>query len=523
MKRDGKDTNYFLNGQHKSYFFLFNFSSVCVCFGKNYVSLQAGMKYLFTLISLMATLMAVACSDGKGCRCEAEGLMQVPDEGYVMLEDGHFTVDGEVWFPKMMNYKAGMREVDGRLEVVPADFYTGHSVREHFDTIASWGFDAVRICLNAVEPREDTSAMFAAMRRVVMQADSAGLRVMLLLPPPFKGYWRDYDAGLMRCLSDLPALWAYDLMNEPLYFDPKPKRSKREAVREVCRWRSIVRSNAPHQLFTIGLSEPIEVFRWDPSLLPVDFVEIHTYHPLRVQAEMWWYSHHCGKPWMVGETSLPADGDSVSYSSQVWFMFETYRYAKIHGAIGYGWWGFQDCPNWGNFEARYTGLRDSAGRSKPASELFKHWFCLGVRLDEDYMLPANYYNMLAYNNLAVTGCIVDENGQRLKGAVIRGWNNDWSVGVNTFSDTTGSFRLVSNDVCTHFEVSAPGCSTIKFDHKPKYPQGLPLPEREREYHSIPILGWGYSLSVLPWPGDSRFEASGAVRYDMGTLKLKRLQ
>ena len=128
MKRDGKDTNYFLNGQHKSYFFLFNFSSVCVCFGKNYVSLQAGMKYLFTLISLMATLMAVACSDGKGCRCEAEGLMQVPAEGYVMLEDGHFTVDGEVWFPKMMNYKAGMREVDGRLEVVPADFYTGHSV-----------------------------------------------------------------------------------------------------------------------------------------------------------------------------------------------------------------------------------------------------------------------------------------------------------------------------------------------------------------------------------------------------------
>lgn len=486
------------------------------------------MKIRLTLICLLAIVLATACGKREVCSCEAEEWLPQPAEGYVTIEnDGYngrcFMVDSTRWFPKMMNYKAAMQEVNGRLEVVPADFYTGNSVREHFDTIAAWGFDAVRICLDAIEPQDDTAAMFEATRRAVMQADSAGLRVMLLIHPPFKGYWRDYAEGLMRHLADLPALWAYDLMNEPLYFDPKPKRSKQGAVREVCEWRKMVRTNAPHQLFTIGLAEPLEVFHWDPTMLPVDFVEIHTYHPLRVQAEMWWYSHYCGKPWMVGETSLPADGDSVSYEAQMDFMFWTYRYAKINNAIGYGWWGFQDCPNWGNFEARYTGLRDSAGNSKPASELFKHWFCLGVGLDEDHMLPANYYNMLAYNNLAITGRIVDPNGQPVEGAVIRGWNSDWSIGVNTFSDSAGRFRLVSNDVCVHFEVSAPRCSRLKFDRKPHYPKDIQLPEREREYHSIPILGWGDSLNVLPWPGTTRFEAAEAVTYDMGTLKLRRLQ
>lgn len=479
------------------------------------------MARVLTLICLTVALLATACDGGKGCDCLADGLKPTPDNGYVTLTDGHFAIDGEPWFPKMLNYKAAIDEVDGTVQVVPANFYTGNDIREHFDTIASWGFDAVRLCLNAIEPLDDTAAMFAATRRAVMQADSAGLRVMLLLPPPFKGYWRDYATGLMRRLADLQSLWAYDLMNEPLYFDTKAL-SKREAVREVCRWREMVRKNAPHQLFTIGFAEPLEVFRWDPALLPVDFVEIHTYHPLRVQAEMWWYSHYCGKPWMVGETSLPADGDSVSFEDQLNFMFWTYRFAKINGAIGFGWWGFQDCPNWGNFEARYTGLRDSAGRSKPAVRYFK-WFCLGVALDEDDWLPVNYYNMLAYENLAITGRIVDNHGQPVEGAVIRGWNKDWSVGVNTFSDEEGRFRLVSNDVCVHFEVSAPGCSSRKFNHKPQYPSNMEPPEREREYHSIPVLGWGDDYCVLPRHGDKRFEATRAVCYNMGEVRLKRLR
>lgn len=455
--------------------------------------------------------------------------------GFVSLHDGHFTIDGEPWFPLMLNYKAFIS--DG--EVVPAPWYTGRNVREHFDTIASWGFNAVRVCLDAMNEGGDTAAMYRATRRMVQQADSAGLRVMLLIKPPFEGYWRDYAIGLMRYLSDLPALWAYDLMNEPLYFDPDPARKKIDAVKQVREWCGLVRYYAPNQLFTVATAEPIEVFEWDPAMLPVDFIEMHTYHPLRVQAEMWWYSHYCGKPWMVGETGLPVDGDSVPYEAQVGFMWETYRYAKFHGAIGYGWWEFQDCPEGVNFEAQYTGLRDRNGNRKLAADMpnYFKYVCLGFETDEDLVPPANYYNMLAYQNLAVTGKVTDKKGRPIEGAVVRGWNEDWSVGMNTYTDSTGSFRLVSNDICTHFEVSAPHYSKVKFDKKLPYPANLTLPNRTREYQQIPLLGWGpcypgpmgdTSCYLLPWAAiddtaaHKRFEAPTAVEASIDVIRLKRL-
>ena len=466
---------------------------------------------------IIIVFTAVSCNSGHN------GQM-VPEAGFVYIEGGHFAVDGEVWFPKMLNYKAEIKQTDNGVEVVPAPWYTGGGIRSHFDTIASWGFNAVRLCLDGDYRGFDTAAMRQATRRAVLQADSAGLRVMLLLRAPLDRYWREYNAGLMRRLSDLPALWAYDLMNEPLYFDPQKERSKKSAVKLVQSWRKMVRNNAPHQLFTVALAEPIEVFEWDPSMLPVDFVEMHTYHPLRVQSEMWWYSHYCGKPWMVGETGLPADGDSVPYEAQLAFMWETYRYALLYGACGYGWWEFQDCPEGVNFEAQYTGLRDSLGRQKPAATMLK-CICFGCG---EWMpiLPVNYYNMLAYTNLAITGHIVDKEGNPIEGAVIRGWTEDWSVGVNTFSDSTGRFRLVSNDLCTHFEISAPIFSRAKFDWRESDIDASGLPDREREYQQIPLLGWGDSFSVLPSvlpPYDySRYAATEAIEADMGDITLRKL-
>jgi hypothetical protein len=144
--------------------------------------------------------------------------------------------------------------------------------------------------------------------------------------------------------------------------------------------------------------------------------------------------------------------------------------------------------------------------------------------------PANYYNMLAYKNLAVTGRVLDSEGAPIEGAVVRGWNDDWSVGMNTYTDSTGHFRLVSNDICTHFEISAPHHSREKFNRTPSYPAGLALPDKGREYQQIPLRGWGY---LMPIPGgDSqemllpndpkRFEASTAVEASIGDIKLKRL-
>ena len=295
-------------------------------------------------------------------------------------------------------------------------------------------------------------------------------------------------------------------------------------------WCQLVRRYAPHQLFTIATAEPIEVFEWDPSLLPIDFIEMHTYHPLRVQSEMYWYSRYCGKPWMVGETGLPADDDSVPYAAQAQFIAETYAYARPCGAAGFGWWEFQDYPAGINFEAQYTGLRTPTGIRKPAvkevlrlldwprnQELPKS----STPLDT-LSHPANYYNMLAYCNLAHTGCVVAADGRPIEGAVVRGWNEDWSVGMNTFTDSMGHFRLVSNDLCTHFEISAPGYDRIKFDHRA--PHGLrltQLPDRKREYQSIPLLGWGDGGSLLP-TNSLRYAASEALEVPIGKCRLRPL-
>ena len=85
-------------------------------------------------------------------------------------------------------------------------------------------------------------------------------------------------------------------MNEPLYLDSEPVRKKKNALKIVKNWSNLMKRHAPYQLFTIGFAEPIEVFQWDPYLLPVDFVQFHTYHPLRVPNEIYWYSKYIGKP-----------------------------------------------------------------------------------------------------------------------------------------------------------------------------------------------------------------------------------
>lgn len=451
------------------------------------------------------------------------------EPAFVGIRNGRFWLNGEVWFPVMLNYKAFF---DGD-RVIPAPYYTGTSLREHFDAIASWGFNAVRVCLD-VMGEGDSTAKFEATRRMVQAADSAGLRVMLLIKTPFEPYWQSYTKGLLRHLADLPALWAYDFFNEPLYFDPVPDRDKLEAVRIVAEWRHWVRSYAPHQLFTVATAEPIEVFEWDPSMLPVDFVEMHTYHPLRVKSEMWWYSHYCGKPWMIGETGLPADGDSVPYGWQSRFLMETMLWAKQLGAVGYGWWEFQDCHDGVNFEAQYTGLRNSQGQRKPAVFALKKALDHCSEANANCQPPVNYNNMLAYSNIRVTGRVIDkDSGHPVEGAVVRGWNDDWSVGMNTFTDRQGRFTLYSNDYNVHFEISAPRMSRQKFDkYDIKYtnvgtlnPDSLP--HREREYQQIDYRQYmnGYSgkQTVFNMDFDPLHFTRHSLQGDMGTIKLHHLK
>lgn len=471
---------------------------------------------------LFASVFCTAChhSVQKDARSDA----------FISLADNHFQLRGEAFFPVMLNYVPSFQGEDDFL-IAPHVHYDSvgyaeavgpEAVRQqlerHFQLIKDLGFNTIRLCFDRIgqenghyyygadrhfylNKRQDVKSILAGLRRYVEQAEEHDLRIMLLIKGPINdSELENFTVRLLKEFRGAPAIFAYDFMNEPLYFDSVPDRTKPDALRIVKHWKELMTQYAPEQLFTVGFAEPIEVFEWDPAMLPVDFVQFHTYHPLRVPSEIYWYSHYVKKPWMIGETGLPADNDSISYCEQAAFMRDAYRLVRDAGGCGFGWWTFQDEPGT-HFEAAFTGLLNHEGHTptqdgkflygtlKPAASCVRDFQSY---LPRPIQRPCNYYNMMGYRNIRICGTIVDKmTGKPVEGAVIRGWNEDWSVGMNTFSDEKGSFTLYSNDECTHFEISAPRMSKVKFDKKLSYTSKSgakfdvnKLNNKELEYHKI---------------------------------------
>lgn len=450
------------------------------------------MRKIFNILfALSLVFLLMSCSDSK---------KETP-QGFVYLEDGVFKIDGEEFFPLMVNYKIDIRKIGNDVVVSPADYYENVGVFEsntkeeileqfssHIELMKEMGFNTIRVCVDVISNDDGGNFYETPEGKVYLQgnydmiingiedmlevASQHDMKVMLLLKPAMDDELQAFTKLLFKHFAGNPTIFAWDMMNEPLYFDKEPDRAKQDAVKIVKKWRKMVRKYAPNHLFTIGFAEPIEVFEWDPSILPVDFVEIHTYHPLRIPNEIWWYSHYVGKPWMIGETSLPADNDSISYDLQYHFVEDAYQYTIDCGGIGFGWWEFQDCPIGVNFEAQYSGLlnhegvnvtksgRKIAGSLKPAAYEFAKLHELKPKKP---VRPDNYFNMLGYGNYMIKGRIMCD-AKPVEGALIRGWNEWWSIGLNTFSDENGCFTMYSNDSCVHFEISAPGLSEVKFDN-----------------------------------------------------------
>jgi len=502
-----------------------------------------------------------SCADGT-----SRARVPVGDD-FVRVENNVFMVGQDTFRLMMLNYLVSYRNFDGEFVVSPSikyeeensyEFDTKHETEaqlsRHFKLISEMGFNAVRLCCDRMTDDDhghyfyrcdsghfsivkDSTMILNAFDKVLKAAEENGLRIMILLRPPFDGELEEFASALMRRFADNPTMMAYDMMNEPLYFDPIDKRGKKSALKAVRKWEKLVRQNAPKTLFTIGFAEPIEVFEWDPSVMPVDFVEMHTYHPLRVANEMYWYGKYVGKPWIVGETSLPADDDSITYKEQARFLVESYQRAMDCGAAGYGWWEFQDIDE-GNYEAKYSGLLNHKGfvlvdgdtvygSLKDAAFLIKD---MKHYKKQEANMMNNYYNMLGYNNIVIKGKILDhKTKQPIEGAVVRAWNKYWNVGLNTFTDSEGNFSIYSNDKCVHFEVSAPGKTKLKFNRKIKnYVQLDPnadwdnLPNRKLEYHSISYHPFLSEEAETLFDVDASLFNSAKFVGNMGTLYLKDL-
>jgi hypothetical protein len=465
---------------------------------------------------------------------------------FVYTSGKEFKLENQRFFPIMLNYCVKFRSVNGEFfassikEYENPKIYEGNSrdsslnvLRGHFKLIKELGFNTIRLIgTDKISRNQNGHVGFSisngdneefisietgskkiidALKDIVLLAKELDLHLMVLLKPPIKNPEITlFTKQVLTAFKNETSVFSYDFFNEPLYFDindnsqdPYIFREKKDAYSIVSNWKEMMMLYAPNQLFTIGFAEPIEVFEWDPTILPVDFVNMHTYHPLRVPNEIYWYSKHIEKPWMIGETSLPADNDSISYDDQLQFLKEAYLRMINCGGSGFGWWAFQDDTGWGNFEHFYTSLLNHEGVTFTADG--KHRILGSVKpaglevknlskLKPSYSCPcwSNYYNMLGYENYVIEGCVLKAGVLKpAKGAIIRGWSNDWSIGANTFTDENGNFTLYSNTEFVHFEISAPGLTNSKFDLRTPYVSDekvatpIPdLPNQKLEYHKI---------------------------------------
>ena len=451
-------------------------------------------------LALLAALLLIGCGTPS-------------EKGFVDLREGRLEVDGQPFFPLVMNYQVNLVHDGERMWAAsycgynPGDRYRFRDpdscalqVRAELALMREQGFNAVRVTgftegpqyvegdphphlkVRGPDSQEQLLDLDApglqdqylnTVRRFLDLAAQEGMRVILLTTiHEDRPGSREHFTKVADFLRDDTTILAFDLFNEPLYFD-LPPRPKEEVHRVVKGWRKLADLHAPHHLITIGLTGIREVHAWDPELLDVDFISFHPYEyeSDQVLNELVWYGRHLTIPWMIGETSLPADDDSVSYADMARFARRTLEQTVACGGIGYSWWQFKDV-RWGRFHSDFMGLLDMEGQEpveghaigvegtlKPAAEVFRT-FDPGAVDAACEELP-NYLNYSGHGHARITGRLVDEHGAPIEGGVVLAWNRFYSHSYHTTSRADGSFELLGDMDFHHWISSAVGHAMVR--------------------------------------------------------------
>lgn len=509
------------------------------------------------LLALLSSWVLSACKKtAPPSRAKDPRMVQLSPEGFIRHDS--------IFFPMAVNYIVGARWENGKLWFGPAaDYRNGRD--EHFcpkDTALSrfradmemardLGFNTVRLVglwgdldrdeikdslglSAAVRPDRDTLLLFDstpcwppylhALEELFAVCAQTGVMVIPLTTIPVDNAPVN-DAHLARYLDHFrndTNILAFDLFNEPLYFD-RLERPKQVAVETVARWRKLMNVHAPDHLFTLGLTGIRETFEFDPELIDVDFISFHPYEyePDQVRNELYWYGRELTVPWMVGETAIPADNDSVPYANQLAFAWKTLAQARACGAIGYSWWQYKDV-RWHEFHPSHMGVLAREGFSttsaghvvegtpKPVAEAFRNFdprSPIGPCMD----LP-NYYNYSGHSTSRITGKLVDASGDPVNQGVIIGWDEHWSSSYHTVTREDGTFELLGDFRFHHWMATGLRLSVKRGDpgeHRFK-PAADSIPTFNLgEVELYPINGWGRFLEwadrKTEWigPGTSR--------------------
>lgn len=428
----------------------------------------------------------------------------IGEKGFVYLEGKTFMIDSVPFFPLAINYKIDLIADSNRIGVAPYKGYyddakfpdqnidsNRNRLEADIALIKKSGFNTIRlITLGQTEIDNNQFCIrmraFNAYDSLLLLNDDANLKkyfdcvqivfdiikkyemkaILLAETKIGEPQGKVFLQKLFKNFKSEKTILAYDVYNEPLYFD-SAKHTKEQAMQIAMQWQEMIDSCAPYHLSTIGLASSREVLNWDPNLMAVDFISFHPYEyeKNQVLSEIYWYSKHVEKPWIVGETSLPADDDSIPYTAQSAFATKTYYQTCNCGGSGYSWWQYKDV-RWNEFHASYMGIlnrKDTTysngisipGTLKPVAGIFaslpkgkKNGACIK---------PDNYYAFSQHTEYKVTGTIYDDRDKPIEGAVIIGWDHDWGKLLHTYSNADGRFELKTN-----FEVKATGISATKF-------------------------------------------------------------
>lgn len=441
--------------------------------------------------------------------------VQSRGKDFVYLEGNKFKLGKNDFYPVALNY-ISMLSSDGN-EMWPCptrDYYENpgsgylpkdsalQQLRADFSLIKSLGFNTVRIVgigetrcnernqfspLSVITYKNDhkTASVelkmdnygqyFTALEMLFAELRQADLRGILLLRTRIDVIATHEHLGKMaKRFKEETGILAYDLFNEPLYFDSL-EREKKVVFKNVKKWRKTVKKNAP-QLVTIGLEGIREVFEWDPNILDVDFLSLHPYEyePEQVRNEIYWYGKYIKKPWIIGETAIAADNDSVTYEEQRDFAKKTIKQTVDCGAIGYSWWQYKDVA-WHSYHANFMGVITRQGETpvgnlvvhgtlKPVSEEFRK---VDFNAQKDSCLCfGNYYNYSQHRQCRISGTLVNEENNPIEGGVILGWNEGWSDSYHTVTKADGSFELLGDFPFHHWMASATLHSMVRGDVLP---------------------------------------------------------
>lgn len=438
-------------------------------------------------------------------------------EHFVSIKKGSFKLNGKDFYPVAVNYIVSTRADKNSIWASPYFGYTPDSINPlvskdscqlqleaDMQLIKEMGFNTVRLvgigeeAVNkktgalsvyaTMDSRSDTSIAlttdenynkyFNALDKLFNAANNAGLKIIFLIRtfPEIYSTEDHLKKLAIRFKSDT-ALMAYDFFNEPLYFDSL-ERNKIDIRPITKRWNKTMKMYAPNQLSTMGLAGIREVFEWDPNLLDIDFISFHPYdhEPGQVMNELYWYGTYIQKPWILGETAISADNDSITYEEQKQFADKTLKQAFNCGAKGYSWWQYKDVE-WHSYLANYMGVVTRKGETKstknnltikgtvkPVAEAFKKY--IPAVKKESCLCPSNYYNWSQHKSFKLTGTLIDESHKPIQGSVVLAWNQNWSHSYHTITKADGSFELYGDFPFYHWIASASRYTMVRAEISP---------------------------------------------------------